>query len=240
MKIIRLPSKPVFLSAKWKHLIFFNFEIDPKLLVPHIPTGTKLDFFDSKTYMSLVAFLFSDTKAMGFIPAFFHRCFEEINLRFYVLREEKGHIKRGVVFIKEIISKPLMAWMANYFYHENYITMPTSHHLNIGNHYEYQWGASKVTVTANGNLLNVKNDSFERWITEHYWGYTRMSPRKTIEYEVKHPVWNLYEVTDHKLNIDFSKSFGKKYQPYIQNKPSSILLAQGSEVTVHWPNTLLI
>ncbi len=233
-------SKSIFLSAKWEHLIFVNFEIDPELLTPHIPTGTKLDFFNDKTYISLVAFLFSDTKAMGFIPAFFHRHFEEINLRFYVLREEKGHIKRGVVFIKEIISKPFIAWLANHLYYENYITMPTLHHLDIGNHYKYQWDASSIAVHSNGNLLEIENNSFERWITEHYWGYTQVNSGKTIEYEVKHPVWNLYEVTDHKLSIDFSKSFGKKYRPYIQNEPSSILLAQGSKVTVHWPQILMV
>lgn len=231
-------SKPIFLSAKWEHLVFVNFEIDPKLLAPYIPTGTKLDFFNGKTYISLVAFLFSNTKTMGVVPAFFHRCFEEINLRFYVIRQEKEQTKRGVVFIKEIISKPFMAWIANHLYHENYITMPTSNHLDIGHHYEYRWGASNVTVATNGNSLNVKEDSFERWITEHYWGYTQVHKEKTIEYEVKHPVWNLYEVTNHHLNVNFSESFGKEYQEYIQKTPSSVLLAQGSKVTVHWPNIL--
>lgn len=231
-------SRPVFLSSQWIHIIFVNYEIDPKLLESHIPKGTELDFFNGKTYVSLVAFLFADLKAMGFVPAFFNRNFEEINLRFYVVRREKNHIKRGVVFIKEVISKPLVAWLANHLYYENYITMPTSHHLDIRKKYQYRWGKSDVTVNSSGKKLNVKEDSFERWITEHYWGYTKARPGKTLEYEVKHPIWNLYEVTSHSLNMNFPESFGQEYQTYMRDEPASVMLAQGSKVSVHWPTVL--
>ena len=233
-------SKPVFLSSQWIHLVFVNFEVGPKLLEPYIPTGTELDFFNGKTYVSLVAFLFADLKAMGCVPVFFHRNFEEVNLRFYVVRRERNHVKRGVVFIKEIISKPLVAWTANHLYYENYITMPTLHHLDIGKKYQYRWGTSNVTVNSSGKKLNVKEDSFERWITEHYWGYTKVKPGKAFEYEVKHPVWDLYEVTDHSLNVDCAKSFGEEYKVYMKNAPASVMLAHGSEVTVHWPTVLSI
>jgi len=63
-------SKPVFLSAEWRHLCLLNFEIDPTLLRPHLPYGTELDFWDGKTYVSLVAFMFYRTKAFGLLPAF--------------------------------------------------------------------------------------------------------------------------------------------------------------------------
>ncbi len=112
------------LSAHWVDLVFISFEVDPKILAPHLPYGTTLDFFHGKTYISLVAFLFKDTKLVGRIPAIFHRNFEEINLRFYVLRQEGQNLKRGVVFIKEFVPKPLLAWVARTFYHENYASLP--------------------------------------------------------------------------------------------------------------------
>ena len=282
-------SRPVFLSSKWVHLVFANFEIDPHFLQPHIPAGTELDFFNGKTYVSLVAFLFEDTKILGVVPAFFHQDFEEINLRFYVLRSENGHTKRGVVFIKEIVPKPFLAWVARTFYHENYIAMPTLHimtrppvtasplderrgadeerpkayfsyvggkrrgrqqslsprgeplplhNINVGVQHKYQWGPFSMEVRSEGKLLEAKEASFERWITEHYWGYTRVAPKKTLEYEVKHPIWDLYEVTGHCLKVDFPKLYGQEFQLDMEQGPSSVFLARGSEVTVHWPSQI--
>ena len=226
-------SRPVFLSANWIHLVLVNFEVDPKILFPHLPVSIELDFFDKKTYVSLVAFLFENTKVFGFVPAFFHRDFEEINLRFYVVRRENNCIKRGVVFIKEIVPKPLLSWVARTFYHENYVSMPTSHLINVGRSYEYRWGGHHLRVDSNGTELETQEDSLERWITEHYWGYTKLGATQTLEYEVKHPLWSLYEVTNCELDIDFPNLYGKEFQLCMEKSPSSVFLAQGSKVSVH-------
>ena len=77
----------VFLRAKWLNLIMVNYEIDPAILKPHIPAYTELDTYNGVHYVSLVGFLFKDTKLKG-IPVPFHRTFEEINLRFYVRQKE--------------------------------------------------------------------------------------------------------------------------------------------------------
>ena len=51
-----------FLTAKWQNLIMANFEIDSTYLLPYLPKGVELDFYNGKTYISLVGFLFKDTK----------------------------------------------------------------------------------------------------------------------------------------------------------------------------------
>lgn len=233
-------SRPVFLSTKWVHLVLVNFEVSPETLIPYLPIGTELDFFNKKTYVSLVAFLFENTKVFGFMPAFFHRNFEEINLRFYVLRNEDKGIKCGVVFIKEIVPKPFLSWIARKFYHENYVTIPTSHCINIGQDYEYRWGEHHLKVASDGTQLKTEDNSLERWITEHYWGYTKSETKQTLEYEVKHPLWNLYKVTNYELKVNFPTLYGKEFQFCMEEKSTSVFLAQGSEVSVHWPKTLII
>ncbi|MFL5742750.1 MAG: DUF2071 domain-containing protein [Flavisolibacter sp.] len=57
----------------------------------------------------------------------FHTNFEEANLRFYVQYNDKGTWKRGVIFIKEIVPKPALTFVANTIYGENYETMPIDH-----------------------------------------------------------------------------------------------------------------
>src|SRR5690349_1535950 len=120
----------VFLRAKWRNLIMVNYEIDAAVLKPHVPAYTKLDFYDGTCYVSLVGFLFKDTKLKG-IPVPFHGTFEEINLRFYVRQKENNKWKRGVVFLREIVPLPAITLMANLTYKEHYRTHKTKHVWNL-------------------------------------------------------------------------------------------------------------
>ena len=63
-----------FLTADWRYLAMLNFEVDPSVLLPHLPRGTELDDRDGRHYLSLVAFLFLDTHVLG-LPALFHQNF---------------------------------------------------------------------------------------------------------------------------------------------------------------------
>jgi uncharacterized protein YqjF (DUF2071 family) len=77
----------IFLTAEWRYLAMLNYAVDPQMLLPRVPAGTELDFFDGQTFVSLVGFRFLNTKVLR-IPVPFHRDFDEVNLRFYVKRRE--------------------------------------------------------------------------------------------------------------------------------------------------------
>lgn len=85
--LINLKTKNMnFLKAEWRKLAIVNYEIDPRILIKYLPTGTELDFYKGKCYVSLIGFMFLNTKLLGLsIP--FHRNFEEVNLRFYVKKK---------------------------------------------------------------------------------------------------------------------------------------------------------
>ena len=135
-----------FLTAQWKNLALFNYEVDAEILEKYIPNGTELDIWNGKCYISLVGFMFENVKLLGLkIP--FHINFEEINLRFYVKRFENGEWKRGVVFIKEIVPKPALSFIANSVYKEHYETLPLKYSIteNKSNKtdFVYQWKKEK-------------------------------------------------------------------------------------------------
>ena len=72
-----------FLSAHWRKLIMANYVVDAQFLRPWLPAGTEPDTWNGRHYLSLVGFLFDDTRLKGWrIP--FHTRFEEVNLRMYV------------------------------------------------------------------------------------------------------------------------------------------------------------
>src|SRR6476646_4688060 len=124
-------TQRVFLSAEWLHLAMLNFSIDPAFLLPLVPAGTTLDSFGGKTYLSLVGFIFRNTKMFGTISVPFHSGFEEVNLRFYVYRDHGTERRRGVVFIKEIVPKPAIALTARLIYGENYVSLPMTHKIAL-------------------------------------------------------------------------------------------------------------
>src|SRR5215831_17486814 len=99
-----------FLRAEWRKLAIANYCVDKKALQKYVPGKTELDTWNGNCYVSLVGFMFLNTKLKGIaIP--FHQNFEEVNLRIYV-RYKDGHIwKRGVTFIKEIVPKYALSFV---------------------------------------------------------------------------------------------------------------------------------
>ncbi|WP_158796962.1 YqjF family protein [Pedobacter sp. L105] len=227
-----------FLTGEWRKLAFANYIIDKELLTPYLPVGTELDLWNGDCYVSLIGFLFKNTKLLGFsIP--FHANFEEVNLRFYVKYKDGDSWKRGVVFIKEIVPKFALSVVANTIYNENYETMPMTHSWTEEEEQrtvEYRWRCKNewqsFEVTANKGLSEIAANSEAEFITEHYWGYARYSASKTNEYEVRHPKWAQYKVKHFKIAVDFGLTYGQNFEFLNRQKPTSVMLAEGSDISV--------
>jgi uncharacterized protein YqjF (DUF2071 family) len=224
-----------FLDAKWHDLIMANYKVDPKLFDGMIPHGTEIDLYKGDCYLSLVAFKFVDTAVMGIkIP--FHTNFEEMNLRFYVERKLTNEIRRGVVFVKEIVPRSAICWVANTLYGENYEVWATSHE-DGENEIGYTWSRddceNSMSVEYKESLGVPADESKETFIIEHYWGYTKRSERRTDEYLVEHPKWELYEVNYAEIDVDFAETYGERFGFLTGTEPDSVLLAKGSDISVY-------
>ncbi|MEW5676405.1 DUF2071 domain-containing protein [Flavobacterium enshiense] len=227
-----------FLTARWQNLIMANYIVDPEHLKKFLPAGTELDLWNGNCYVSLVGFLFKNTKILGFkIPK--HTDFEEVNLRFYVKRFENGTYKRGVVFIKEIVPKSAITFVANTFYKENYTTHPMRHEhelkaeiVKVG----YQWTNGNqehsMLVNAYDFSTEIEAGSEAEFIMEHYFGYTKYNENTTYEYEVQHPKWKHYFIKNYTIQINFSKVYGRDFTFLNKAQPASVFLAEGSEIVV--------
>src|SRR5262245_50304178 len=124
------PQASRFLTANWLTLAMLNYEIEPAVLLKRVPSGTELDTWNGKTFVSIVGFRFCDTRLLG-IPVPLHRDFDEVNLRFYVRRDSPTGLRRGVVFIKEIVPRVAIAWIARWVYNENYVSLTMRHHVSL-------------------------------------------------------------------------------------------------------------
>ena len=227
-----------FLTAEWNNLAMINYVIDPKILEKYVPPGTELDFFEGKCYVSFIGFLFEKVKVLGLkIP--FHTDFEEVNLRFYVRRFENGAWKRGAVFISEIVPKFAISFVANTFYNEHYETLAMKHFLKVHEYsreFIYQWKVDNnwnaIHVETHKNPIAIEVGSEAEFITEHYFGYNKVSEHETIEYQVSHPRWQQYEVIKNISTIDFEGVYGKEFAFIKEMQPTSVFLAIGSKISI--------
>ena len=227
-----------FLKAEWRKLALANYSIDPKVLKSLVPFGTELDLWQGKCYVSLVGFMFLNTKVLGVkIP--FHTNFEEVNLRFYVRRKENGAWKRGVVFVKEIVPRAAITFVANTLYREHYETLSMQHLWEENGDerkVEYRWKKKgqwqTFGVKTKRQAEPIPEGSDTEFITEHYWGYAGLNPTSSNEYEVTHPKWEAYEVQEHTIDVDFGLVYGSQFEFLNDMQPDSVMLAEGSEITV--------
>lgn len=227
----------IFLTAEWRDLVMLNYEVPAELLRERVPAGTELDLFQGKALVSVVGFRFLDTRVLGLsIP--WHRDFDEVNLRFYV-RLRADPARRGVVFVKEIVPRRAIAWVARTLYNERYCAHPMRHAIHetpTGRElcYAFEAGAREHTLRAvtAGPRCSLSPGSEEEFIAEHYYGYTQQRDGGTLEYRVEHPPWQVFAVQSAALDFDVGAVYGEQFVAPLRAAPRSALVAEGSAVSV--------
>lgn len=207
-----------------------------------MPAGLELDDFEGRALVSLVGFLFLDTRVLG-VPLPFLQRFEEVNLRFYVRRRAAEGWRHGVVFVKEIVPRWPIALGARWLFNEPYRTMPMRHHVDLaggapraGGTLAYEWKSSgrwhQLSARVGTRLGPAVPGSPQEFVVERYWGYTRQRNGSTVEYRVRHVPWTLWTGSDPRLDIDATALYGAALGSRLAEPPCSAIIADGSAVTV--------
>jgi uncharacterized protein len=241
-----------FLTAHWRFLVMLSYEVPPTILAPLVPRGTSLDLREGRALVSVVGFRFLRTRVLGMrVP--FHRHFDEVNLRFYVRHvRADGEVRRGVTFVRELVPRHAIAWLARLAYNEPYQALPmrsevSSAFAEAPGRCRYSWQRTDtrdrswehVAATAIGAPSVPSADSESRFITEHFWGYTRQRDGGTVEYEVSHPAWRVWAAEAPELVAGVATLYGPEFAEPLAAAPRSAFVAEGSPVTVYRPRRLV-
>jgi uncharacterized protein YqjF (DUF2071 family) len=230
-------SRP-FLTAQWRNLIILTYAVDPKSIIDYVPLGTTLDSWRGKALVSIIGFQFLETKILG-APVPFHQDFEEVNLRFYVRRGTNGDTRRGVVFIREMVPRPMVGGMARLLYREPYVVVPMRSRVDPGPppDVQYQWDSGGHWCTlagkGEGDGAEAAPGSIEEFVTVRHWGYNGEPGKNTLEYQVDHPRWRLWHVEHKRAEYKADALCGMELARQL-TLPISVVIADGSAVTVHW------
>jgi hypothetical protein len=177
------------------------------------------------------------------IPVPFHRDFDEVNLRFYVRRADPAGWRRAVVFIRELVPRPAIAWVARVAYNEPYRAVRMRHLVQMSEAHEgqpgrvqYEWRHGGrwhgLAAATSGPPALPERGSEAEFITEHYWGYTAQRDGGAKEYRVLHPQWPVWRAEAATLDCDIANVYGQPFADVLSCAPCSSFVAVGSGVTV--------
>jgi uncharacterized protein YqjF (DUF2071 family) len=149
--------------------------------------------------------------------------------------------RRGVVFLKELVPRRLVALVARCAYHENYVAVPMRHDIAFRSdgapaRVEYSWihaGAEgRLHLVAGTPRRSLETGTVEAFLAEHYFGYVRQPDGETLEYAVEHPAWRIWPADEPGFETDVPSLYGSRFTPALDRPPDVAFLAEGSEVRV--------
>lgn len=248
------------LTARWTELLLLSFRVPAELIARVAPLGTEPDLYEGQTYISVIGFRFHAARLFG-LPVPGHTNFAEVNLRYYVRRNVGDEVRRGVVFVREIVPLRAVAFTANWLYNENYITRPlrsvqrmAGTELAEGDVLEYSWRSRRNACSARENLRARGTDPFywnrlagrvasplaapldgslDKFVVDQYWGYVRARDGSTREYGVTHEPWQVATAGNVKWDCEVGANYNGPFAEFLQAEPAHAIVATGSAVRVY-------
>jgi uncharacterized protein len=230
-------SRP-FLTAEWRHLVMLNFEVPRECLAPLVPLGTEIDEFEGRCLVSIVAFEFAEARVFGVkIPG--HQLFPEVNLRFYVRRWTGTEWRRGVVFIKELVPRRMVAFVARHSFGQNFEYAPMQHRVErdaagVPSHVQYEWTYRGHECYLSTDIGGLADEPEQLFVAEHYYAYAN-EHGELAEYHVAHPLWRLFSLRNLRFELNAESVYGDAIGLRLNDPASSAVYADGSRVAVVQP-----
>ncbi len=195
-----IPEKTWSYYQEWNKALFLHWKVAPELLQPFIPEGLTLDTFEKDAWISLVAFTMEKIRPRN-LPAFSPISnFHEINVRTYVIHEDKPGVYFLNIEAQKLVSAKLSKLLSGLPYEkakmvrvENMLLEYTSELKKKGFRF-----SAKYTVS---DQLTKKTD-LDLWLTERYCLYLDRTD-KTWIYEIHHLPWELQQVKVEEIHTNY-------------------------------------
>jgi uncharacterized protein len=227
-----LPDGKWVYYQEWNDSLFLHWKIPVELLKHLIPKDLIVDTFEGETWISLVAFTMEKIRPRGMPAISAISNFHEINLRTYVMRDNKP----GVYFLNIEAQKRFSAWTAKILSGLPYEKAKIYRGYN-GTHQTY----SSINKAKGFRLKSeyIKKDRTEskteldKWLTERYCLYFE-NGKKLYRYEIHHQEWQLQNTELKCLLADYRIG-----DLSLQKKPDLVHYSEGVKV-VAWTRQRVI
>lgn len=187
----------VSLRMGWRHVLFANWPIAPRIVEPHLPEALTLETHDGEAWLSVVPFTNVGVRPRVF-PSGTGFPLPELNLRTYVRYGDTP----GVYFFSLDTQGILAVLGARLFHHLPY------YHASIDlvqgpdgirftsrrRHPGARPVCFKATYRPDGSPFSAESGTLPWFLTERYRYYTEAPDGRVRHAEIRHDPWLLYNV----------------------------------------------
>ncbi|MEZ0128635.1 YqjF family protein [Flavobacterium sp. LBUM151] len=196
-----LPEKKWSYFQEWHQTVFLHWEVPVYFLEEYIPKGIELDTYRNMAWISLVAFEVKNMRLRNLPPFPFISDFQEINLRTYVIKDDKPGIYMFSIETNKLAEVLLTRLFIGLPYQKSKIKRTAKRILSTN---KIQKQRLDVTI---GKIKPLKEKStLDYWLTERHALYENCAD-KICRFDIHHKEWDLKE-----LNVtvnDISYNAGK-------------------------------
>lgn len=201
--------RPVFRQT-WGDLAMLHWPVDPALVAPYLPAGTRPDVLDGVTYVGLVRFVMSRVRVLGSPPIPWLSAFAETNVRLYAT-DDTG--RKGVVFRSLEASRllPALAARASYALPYTWARMTVRHGVDtVAYETSRRWPAPRG---AGGRIVvrpgaAIVPGPLELFLTARWGLFSRLPGGRTAWAPVAHEPWPLHTAQLVELSDDLVVAAG--------------------------------
>jgi uncharacterized protein YqjF (DUF2071 family) len=188
------PVRGVAFVQHWRDLTMLHWPMDPALVAPLLPRGTKPDVHEGRTYVGLVPFVMRSVGVLGAPSLPWLSEFAETNVRLYAV-DEQG--RRGVVFRSLEASRLLPVLVARTTYRLPYLwaRMRVRHGVDtVAYETSRRWpgprGAASTVRVRIGERYDA--DPLSSFLTARWGLFSTWYGGSTVHAAVDHEPWALH------------------------------------------------
>lgn len=229
-----VPNRSWIMKQTWNDLLFAHWPIPVDMLHPLIPASLPIDTFEGTAWIAVVPFWMSGVTPRGIPPIPGISTFSEINLRTYVIMDDKP----GVYFFSIDANQRFAVEAARIGFHLPYFqariqkyviddSQKITYHsirndkrANSGEFHADYWAVSEIFQSFPGSL--------EHWLTERYCLYGLDNKGNPFRGEINHKPWPL-QLAEADISVNtLAASFGIE----LPNKNPLLHFAKKLEVQI--------
>ena len=204
---------------EWNNAIFLHYQVDLNELKKFVPKELKIDLFNGKPWISVVAFTMEKIRPKNLPPFKPLSDFDEINIRTYV----KLNNKTGVYFLSIEGGKSISCKVA-----KEISELPYRFSKIKRTDQKYQSKNSKfndkLTIEYRvGKKLSEKSE-LDKWLTERY-ALFQDTDKSINKFEIHHLEWSINEIDLQKLELNYPR-----FEKLISEQPNRINYSKGVKV----------
>ena len=215
----KIPSGSWKYYQEWNNAVFLHYQVELKNLQAFVPDELEIELFNSKPWVSIVAFTMEKIRPK-ILPSFNPISnFDEINIRTYV----KANNKSGVYFLSieagKVISCKIAQLLSKLPYRHSYIERKIGHFNSFNKKYN-----DKLNLEYTIKQEKQNRNDLDLWLTERYALFHNYK-NTIIEFNIHHLMWPLKEIQINNININY-----ERFHSLIHSSPELSHYSKGVKV----------